>query len=94
MTARIMRIRRNIPMGSILSNVENLILNYWYPCNIDRREEFSEDYRQLSYELHSHKSIMHRMIKIYNSLILENENLSTNIDVLDHDIEFSVKELA
>ena len=30
-TARVMRIRRNIPMGAILSNVDNLILNYWFP---------------------------------------------------------------
>jgi hypothetical protein len=37
---------------------------------------------------------MHRMIKIYNSLILENENLTSNIEVLEHDIEFSVRELA
>lgn len=37
---------------------------------------------------------MHRMIKIYNSLVLENENLSSNIDVLENDIEFSVRELA
>ena len=34
------------------------------------------------------------MIKIYNSLILENETLSSNIDVLDHDLEFSVRELS
>lgn len=34
------------------------------------------------------------MIKIYNSLVLENENLSSNIDVLENDIEFSVRELA
>ncbi len=94
LAARIMRLRRNIPMSSILSNVDNLILNYWFPCDEKKRENFSKEYQQLSYELHSYKSITQKMIKIYNSQVHENENLSQNIDVLEHDLEFSVKELS
>jgi hypothetical protein len=45
LTARIMRIKRNIPMSTILHNVDHMILNYWYPCNIEKRDSFSTDYR-------------------------------------------------
>ena len=87
---RFMRIKRSLPMVDVLNNFNLHVKESWFPSDQSIR---AHEYFQIVYEMDQLKGVIQNMMNAQKALRHENDSLNEGLDILEGDLEFSVKEI-
>ena len=86
---RILRVLRSVSVSTLLYNVDRVLKKEWFPIG---ESTFDDDFEMVLFELDTFRETVKRMIEVNKGLTYENDNLNDCIEILENDLEFSVKE--